>query len=318
MDAAIAAYQEALDLAEREQLGRAAAIVTTALAFVYLLTGDLEAARRLHQRNLGGSGGPVMESAAASIGVRLAYLQMEGERVGDDAIADAMEVAFRSGQPESIGPLAGSVAAHYDAVGRRGDAKQLRSRALAQIRGANLALWLLDQLAASNDIAEVAKARSLLERAARDPDHAVAHAHLTLFDARVAQREGNAQAAKTFARDAVGRFESIGWPWERAQALEIAGRFADAGVIYSQHGYTRDERRLAEARRRLRHRAASDRLTLRESEVARLAVAGKSNREIADMLAISERTVETHIAAIFDRFDLNSRRELSRVLDAQV
>jgi DNA-binding CsgD family transcriptional regulator len=155
----------------------------------------------------------------------------------------------------------------------------------------------------------------LLERAAADPDHAVARAHLALFDARVAQRAGNAAAAKTFARDAAGRFASIGWPWEQAQALEIAGRFADAGQLYSRHGYARDERRLAEARRRLRHRAGADRLTPRESEVARLAVEGKSNREIADILAISERTVETHIAAVFDRFDLSSRRELSRVLE---
>jgi len=314
MDDAIAAYQEALDLTEREHLGRAAAIVTTSLAFVYLLTGDLEAARRLHQRSLEGSGGPIMESGAASIGVRLAFLQMDDERVADDSITDAIAVAFRSGA-ESIGPLAGSVAAYYDAIGRRSEADQLRSRALAQIRGANLALWLLDQLATSNDAAEVTKARSLIQGAAADPDHAVARAHLALFDARVAQRAGDAQAAKTLGADAAARFESIDWPWERAQALEIAGHFAEAGALYSRHGYTRDERRLAEARRRARHRAGADRLTPRESEVAHLAVEGRSNREIAEILAIGERTVETHIAAIFDRFDLNSRRELSRVLE---
>ncbi len=314
MDEAIAAYEEALDLTQREQLGRAAAIVTTALAFVYLLAGDLKAARRLHERGLESSGGPVMESGAASIGVRLAYLQMDHKQVADDAIADATGVAFRSG-PESIGPLAGSVAAHYDATGRRSEAEQLRSRALTEIRGANLALWLLDQLATSNDGAEVAKARSLLAQAAADPDHMVARAHLRLFDARVERRAGNAAVAKALAREAAGLFEEIGWPWERAQALEIGGRFAEAGALYSRHGYTRDEGRLAEARRRVRHRAAADRLTPRESEVARLAVEGRSNREIAEILAIGERTVETHIAAIFDRFDLSSRRELSRVLE---
>jgi DNA-binding CsgD family transcriptional regulator len=314
MDEAIAAYEEALDLTQREHLGRAAAIVTTALAFVYLLTGDLKAARRLHERSLESSGGPVMESGAASIGVRLAYLQMDDKQVADDAITDATAVAFRSG-PESIGPLAGSVAAYYDAIGRRFEAGQLRSRALTLVRGANLAWWLLDQLAPSKDAAEVGKARSLLAQAAADPDHMVARAHLTLFDARVAQRAGNAAAAKTLARDAAEVFDNIGWPWERAQALEIAGRFADAGALYSRHGYTRDARRLAEARRRVRHRAAADHLTPRESEVARLAVEGRSNREIAELLSIGERTVETHIAAIFDRFDLTSRRELARVLE---
>ena len=313
MDEASAAYEEALDLTEREHLGRAAAIVTTALAFVYLLTGNLKDARRLHGRSLDGTGGPVMESAAASIGVRLASLERDDGQIIDDAIADAIDIAFRSG-PEGVGLLAGSVAGYYDAIGRRSEAEQLRSRALTEIRGANLALWLLDQLATSKDGAEVTKARSLLAQAAADPDHAVARAHLALFDARVAQRAGNAQAAKTLARDAAGFFEEIGWPWERAQALEIAGRFAEAVALYSSHGYTRDERRLAEARRRVRHRAAADCLTPRESEVARLAVEGRSNREIAEILAIGERTVETHIAAIFDRFDLSSRRELSRVL----
>lgn len=54
----------------------------------------------------------------------------------------------------------------------------------------------------------------------------------------------------------------------------------------------------------LRHRTG---LTLREMEVAQLAAGGLSNREIAARLFIGERTVETHIAAIFDRFDLTSQ-----------
>lgn len=56
------------------------------------------------------------------------------------------------------------------------------------------------------------------------------------------------------------------------------------------------------------------RLTVRELEVAQLAASGKSNREIAQALFIGERTVETHIAAIFDRFDLTSRHQLARIL----
>jgi two-component system, NarL family, response regulator len=41
---------------------------------------------------------------------------------------------------------------------------------------------------------------------------------------------------------------------------------------------------------------------------------GKTNREIAAELFISERTVETHIAAVFDRFDLSSRRQLAALV----
>lgn len=68
--------------------------------------------------------------------------------------------------------------------------------------------------------------------------------------------------------------------------------------------------------RRARHRAGANKLTPRESEVVRLATEGKSNREIAELLSIGERTVETHIAAIFDRFDLTSRRQLAGLVDA--
>ena len=315
-DAAMAAYGEAIDLVEREHLGRAAAIVTRSLAFVNLLTGDLEAARRALERSLEISGGVVAETAAASLGLRLAYLRDDDEEAAGYAIIDLIERAFASGQTDSIGPMAGSVAAYYDATGERERAAALRSRALSQIRGVNVALWLLDQLATSSGAGEVVRARALLDRAARDPDHAVARAHLALFDARAAREAGDARVAKDLARDAAERFQKIGWRWEEAQALEIAGRSAEALKVYEKHGYLRQARLLTEARRRARHRAGADKLTPRESEVVRLAIEGKSNREIAELLSIGERTVETHIAAIFDRFDLTSRRQLAALVDA--
>jgi DNA-binding CsgD family transcriptional regulator len=211
--------------------------------------------------------------------------------------------------------LAGSIAPYYDAIGRRADATALRSRALAQIHGANLALWLLDQLATSDDASEVARARRLLDHSAGDPEHAVARAHLKLFDARVARAGRKTAAAKSLALDAAARFETIGWPWERAQALELAGRYADALALYHRLGYLRHAHDLEQARRRARHRAGARRLTPREVEIARLAAQGTSNRSIAAQLFIGERTVETHIAAIFDRFDLTSRKQLQALLD---
>jgi DNA-binding CsgD family transcriptional regulator len=311
---AIAAYREAIDLIEREHLGRAAAIVMRSLAFVYLLTGELERAQRTLDRSLEMSGGVVAQTAAASIGVRLAYLRGD-ERVKCYGTDDALDLAFRSGQPESIGPLAGSIAPYYDAIGRRADAAALRTRALAQIHGANLALWLLDQLATSDDTSEVARARRLLDHAAGDPEHAVARAHLKLFDARVARAGRKIAAAKSLALDAAARFETIGWPWERAQALELAGRYADALALSPRLAYLRHAHDLEQARRRARHRAGARRLTPREVEIARLAAQGTSNRSIAAQLFIGERTVETHIAAIFDRFDLTSRKQLQALLD---
>jgi DNA-binding NarL/FixJ family response regulator len=48
-------------------------------------------------------------------------------------------------------------------------------------------------------------------------------------------------------------------------------------------------------------------LTPREMEVIRLIAAGRTNRSIARTLAISERTVDRHVANIFTKLDLSSR-----------
>lgn len=50
-------------------------------------------------------------------------------------------------------------------------------------------------------------------------------------------------------------------------------------------------------------------LTDREIEVLRLAAQGKSNREIADELVLSVRTVEAHLGHIFDKLGVGSRTE---------
>jgi len=50
-------------------------------------------------------------------------------------------------------------------------------------------------------------------------------------------------------------------------------------------------------------------LTDREIEVLRLAAQGKSNREIADELILSVRTVEAHLGHIFNKLGVGSRTE---------
>lgn len=51
------------------------------------------------------------------------------------------------------------------------------------------------------------------------------------------------------------------------------------------------------------------RLTTRELAVLRLLAAGKSNREIADALGISDGTVKIHVTHLFGKLDVTSRTE---------
>ncbi|NLK39090.1 MAG: LuxR family transcriptional regulator [Clostridiales bacterium] len=55
-------------------------------------------------------------------------------------------------------------------------------------------------------------------------------------------------------------------------------------------------------------------LTEREKDVLQLILSGKSNREIAEALYISENTVKTHIRNIFSKCDVSSRVELVSTL----
>ena len=50
-------------------------------------------------------------------------------------------------------------------------------------------------------------------------------------------------------------------------------------------------------------------LTSRELEVLKLVAKGKSNREIADELYISENTVKNHVRNILEKLHLHSRME---------
>jgi DNA-binding CsgD family transcriptional regulator/tetratricopeptide (TPR) repeat protein len=58
-------------------------------------------------------------------------------------------------------------------------------------------------------------------------------------------------------------------------------------------------------------KASAGPLTKREREVAALVAQGRSNKEVADRLVLSERTVETHVSRILTKLDLGSRTQLA-------
>ena len=55
-------------------------------------------------------------------------------------------------------------------------------------------------------------------------------------------------------------------------------------------------------------------LTAREREIAALIAAGRTNREVAEQLVLSPRTIEAHLRNIYGKLGVRSRVELTRAL----
>ena len=56
-------------------------------------------------------------------------------------------------------------------------------------------------------------------------------------------------------------------------------------------------------------------LTSRELEIARRIVARRTNRQIAEELFLSPRTVETHVRNIFAKLGADSRVEVAQLVE---
>ena len=63
---------------------------------------------------------------------------------------------------------------------------------------------------------------------------------------------------------------------------------------------------------------ARDQLTPQELQIAQMAAEGMSNREIAQMIYLSHRTVSSHLYRAFPKLGITSRTELRRVLEPRL
>jgi DNA-binding NarL/FixJ family response regulator len=79
----------------------------------------------------------------------------------------------------------------------------------------------------------------------------------------------------------------------------------------------RRELRAAGESSRRRDLAARDQLTAQEIQIAQLAAQGLSNRDIAQRLYLSHRTISTHLYRIFPKLGITSRGELRSALSAR-
>ncbi|MFQ6144297.1 LuxR C-terminal-related transcriptional regulator [Streptomyces seoulensis] len=164
-------------------------------------------------------------------------------------------------------------------------------------------------------------------------DAPAAQAALTVCRALLAGAEDGPAAAVRPLADAEARWRRLGRPFDAARAAEARGRclldlrdataadaVRDVIEVYRELGARWD---VARCRRLLRrhdivstHRRGrlgyGDQLSPREREVARLVVQGRSNRDIAESLVLSVRTVEHHVARVLRKLNVTARTDIAR------
>jgi DNA-binding CsgD family transcriptional regulator len=121
-----------------------------------------------------------------------------------------------------------------------------------------------------------------------------------------------AQAYTGMALHAAGETQHGGAELDTAEkALSSCGAFREADIV--AHQLRRLGRRVKRRPRNTPGQPLSE-LSPRESEVAAHVVAGKTNREIATVLFLSEKTVETHLAHVYAKLGVKSRASLATMI----
>ncbi|MGZ4232016.1 MAG: helix-turn-helix transcriptional regulator, partial [Solirubrobacteraceae bacterium] len=167
--------------------------------------------------------------------------------------------------------------------------------------------------------------RALADRAAAavafDAGDFVAAADLALRSADVADSAGTPIEA-ALSRTLCGRAFAGAGDRDRAKSeLERAAGALDAvGAQRYRDAAERELRQLGHHIHRRSQPAAAngtgvDTLTQRELEIARRIVDRRTNRQIAEELFLSPKTVETHIRNIFAKLGADSRVEVARIVE---
>lgn len=277
-----------------------------------ILSGDVPEAVRLGERSVD-AGGEEPDPVSALAGCYLAEARLEA----GEPPAACRELLIRSVGGEEI-PLVER--------GFRAHVQELLTR---------IELAAGDPDRAAHWAGRAEESAQGMEIAGRDAEARRATAAVALA------REEH-EAAAGAAREAVELFDGVGLPIDAARARILLGRALapeDRGAAIEQLRSARDSLesvgaaryrdQAAQELRRLGERVARPKrgraqmgsgvasLSGREEEVAGLVAEGRTNKQIAAELFLSEKTIEKHLARIFDKLEVTGRAQVAAAIERE-
>jgi DNA-binding CsgD family transcriptional regulator len=309
------------------------------LAEVELLEGNLASAldHALEAREAADqSGQPLFGGIALALeALSLAYL---GRAV------EAADVAQRAAEvnPDRFTPLGAAAALGHLAL-VQGAPEETVARLEPQISFVRdegivepgFARFATDLIEAHVELGQTDQAAELLdwyETNARRLERVSALASCARCRGLLAAQAGDLEAAVAAYAAALELHAQVEFPLDRARTLLAFGatqrrakrrRAARATLEEAEAVFERSgaalwaERARAELKRISGRAPAPGALTPAEQKVAALVAEGKTNREVAAALFLSDRTVEGHLSHVFAKLGIRHRTELARALEAR-
>jgi DNA-binding NarL/FixJ family response regulator len=133
-------------------------------------------------------------------------------------------------------------------------------------------------------------------------DRPLLAAQVRLELARVLAKAGEETSAQLEAEASLSAFGKLGAAPDFAAGREFLEDLRGSTALVAREG---------RATRHLPSALGSEKLTRRESEIARVVAEGQTNREIADHLSLSVRTVESHVDRVLGKLDFHTRTQLA-------
>ena len=248
------------------------------------------------------------------------YQQAEIHRLcGDFSKA---EDAYRAASELGCEPQPGLALLRL-AQGRRDAAcaaiRRLMGATSDRLQRARLLPAHLEIMLATGDAVEVRRARDELQTLAQAFDADVLRAVVAQVDGAIAIAAGRAAAALEPLRIAFEYWQRLAAPYEAARVRVLIGQacraMGDIEAAELEHGAAKSAfERLGATpdlarfdAPELRAHGAAHPLTPRELHVLRLIATGRTNKEIAYELRLSERTIDRHVSNMLGKLDVQSR-----------